>query len=90
MAGMRPAWVDDNLFPFRSRFLERGLPMLADLPTLIVWGDADIAFRANERRRWEALLPRHYTVVLAGAGHYLQSDAPTEFADAIAAWHNQQ
>lgn len=70
--------------------LERGLPMLADLPTLIVWGDADIAFRANERRRWEALLPRHHTIVLAGAGHYLQSDAPTEFADAIAAWHNQQ
>ncbi|BBX46873.1 haloalkane dehalogenase [Mycobacterium cookii] len=69
--------------------LEHGLPTLADLPTLIVWGDADIAFRDNERRRWEALLPRHHTVVLSGAGHYLQSDAPTEFADAIAAWHNQ-
>lgn len=68
--------------------LERGLPSLADMPALIVWGDADIAFRANERRRWETILPRHDTVVLAGAGHYLQSDAPTDFANAIAGWHH--
>ncbi len=70
--------------------LEDGLPSLADMPTLIVWGDADVAFRAKERCRWEALLPRHHTVVLSGAGHYLQSDAPTEFADTISAWYKQQ
>ncbi|MBV8863595.1 MAG: alpha/beta fold hydrolase [Mycobacterium sp.] len=66
--------------------LERGLTSLADLPALIVWGDADVAFRAKERRRWESLLPRHHTVVLAGAGHFVQSDASTDFADTIATW----
>lgn len=70
--------------------LEQRLPSLADLPTLIVWGDADFAFRVKERRRWATLLPRHQTVVLAGAGHYLQSDAPTDFANAIAAWHTER
>lgn len=69
--------------------VENGLSALADMPALIVWGDGDFAFRANERGRWEKLLPRHRTVILAGAGHYLQSDAATDFANAIAAWHNQ-
>lgn len=70
--------------------LERGLPSLGNLPALIIWGDADVAFREKERRRWESVLPNHRTVVLAGAGHYLQSDAPAEFADAISAWWNQR
>ena len=70
--------------------LEDGLKALVDMPTLIVWGDADVAFRAKERRRWETLMPRSHTVVLAGAGHYLQSDAPTDFSNAIGGWHNQQ
>jgi haloalkane dehalogenase len=69
--------------------LERGLKALADMPTLIIWGDADVAFRAKERRRWETLMPRHQTVVLAGAGHYLQSDAPADFANAIATWRDR-
>lgn len=67
--------------------LERDLAVLTDLPALIIWGEADIAFRAQERRRWEALLPRHRTVNVPGAGHYVQSDAASEFAAAIAAWH---
>jgi haloalkane dehalogenase len=58
------------------------------MPTLIVWGDADVAFRAKERRRWENLMPQHHTVVLAGAGHYLQSDAPADFSDAVRTWCN--
>jgi len=70
--------------------LERGLPSLGNLPALIIWGDADVAFREKERQRWESLLTRHHTVVLAGAGHYLQSDAPTDFADAIVAWWSQR
>lgn len=70
--------------------VERGLAAVAHLPALIVWADRDIAFRHAERQRWEALLPHHTTVALEGVGHYLQSDAPDEFADAIARWQAER
>ncbi|MFC4128463.1 alpha/beta fold hydrolase [Nocardia rhizosphaerae] len=66
--------------------LEAGLPGLAQLPTLIIWGDADIAFRATERKRLEATFPDHTTVIVAGAGTYVESDAPEEFVAAVRAW----
>lgn len=66
--------------------VERGLGALRDLPTLIVWGDRDIAFRDTERRRFEELLPNHRTVVLEGAGHFVQEDAAPETVEAIRAW----
>lgn len=67
-----------------------GLPAPAGLPALIVWGDGDPAFRSRERERWGSLLPHHTTVILNGAGHYLQSDAPAEFATAIGDWLRTQ
>lgn len=70
--------------------LERGLESLADLAALLVWADADIAFRTKELHRWETLMNRHHTVVLPGAGHFLQSDAPTDFANAITTWWSQR
>ncbi|WP_020667842.1 alpha/beta fold hydrolase [Amycolatopsis nigrescens] len=66
--------------------IEVRLPDLASLPTLIVWGDADFAFRAKERRRWEQTFADHHTVIIEGAGHFVQSDAPEEFAAAIGGW----
>jgi haloalkane dehalogenase len=81
------------IFPrsiIRSRdFLQRcetALPALAGKPALIVWGDADIAFRATERARFEALLPNHHTAILRGAGHYIWEDAPGEIAATLRAW----
>jgi haloalkane dehalogenase len=62
------------------------LTALQHLPALIVWADADIAFGDKERKRWEATLPNHTTVVLHGAGHFLQSDAPEELCEAIVDW----
>ncbi|MDJ0394659.1 hypothetical protein QMK17_15145 [Rhodococcus sp. G-MC3] len=67
--------------------LEAGLPDLAQLPTLIVWGDADIAFRPQERERLEATFPERKTVIVEGAGTYMESDAPEEFVAAIRGWH---
>jgi haloalkane dehalogenase len=66
--------------------VEAGLGDLASLPTLIVWGDADLAFRAKERQRWEQVFADHHTVIVDGAGHFVQSDAPEEFAAAIRDW----
>ena len=72
--------------PFLAE-VQAGLPDLASLPTLIVWGDADIAFGSKELRRWEQIFTDHHTVIVEGAGHFVQSDAPHRFASAIREWH---
>jgi len=66
--------------------VEAGLAGIAHLPTLIVWGDADIAFRARERERLESTFTDHRTVIVEGAGTYVESDAPEEFVAAIRDW----
>jgi haloalkane dehalogenase len=71
--------------PFLAE-VEAGLPRLAERPALIVWPQRDPAFRARERTRWEQLFANHRTVELAGAGHYIQEDAPTEIVAAIREW----
>jgi haloalkane dehalogenase len=68
--------------------VEGSLSDLADLPALIIWGDADFAFGNNELRRWERTFPDHRTVVVKGAGHFVPSDAPDRFAAAIREWHS--
>jgi len=63
-----------------------GLAKLADKQTLIVWGDEDIAFRAQEREQFEAALPLHHTVILKGAGHYIWEDAPGAIVSVLRDW----
>src|ERR671935_18564 len=65
---------------------ERELGPLTDRPALIVWANRDVAFRDDARARWEQLFPQHQTVILDGAGHYFQEDAPDEVVAAIRAW----
>jgi haloalkane dehalogenase len=67
--------------------VEAGLADIAALPTLIIWGDADFAFGNNELRRWEGTFTDHETAVVKGAGHFVPSDAPDQFAAAIRGWH---
>ncbi len=89
----RASRTPTHIFPgeiLRSRqFLgevEAGLARLAERPVLIVWGDQDIGFREKERRRFEQIFPRHRTVILRGAGHFIQEDAADEIVAAITAW----
>jgi haloalkane dehalogenase len=51
-----------------------------------VWPTADPAFRTRERERWEEVFPDHQTVILKGAGHYIQEDAAEEIVSAIRGW----
>jgi haloalkane dehalogenase len=67
---------------------EHRLPQLSDRPALIVWPTKDVAFRDRERRRWEKLFPDHHTVLLEGAGHYIQEDADDEIVTAIRDWRS--
>jgi haloalkane dehalogenase len=62
------------------------LPKLASLPALLVWGDRDQALAAKQRRRFEGLFPHHRTVLLRGASHFIQEDAPEEIVAALRAW----
>ncbi|HWT25767.1 MAG TPA: alpha/beta fold hydrolase [Solirubrobacteraceae bacterium] len=71
--------------PFLAE-VEQRLSTLRDRPALIVWPTADVAFREPERRRWEELFPDHRTVLLQGAGHYVQEDASSEIVAAIREW----
>ena len=61
---------------------------MGDRPALIVWGTKDFAFHAAERRRWEQLFPEHQTVLLDGAGHYIQEDAAQDIVAAIRDWQS--
>ncbi|MCB0917741.1 MAG: alpha/beta fold hydrolase [Actinobacteria bacterium] len=58
----------------------------ADLPTLLLWADADIAFGPSEFSRWNLVLDDVRPYVLHGAGHYWQDDAGEEAALAIRSW----
>jgi haloalkane dehalogenase len=71
--------------PFLAE-VERGLPRLSDRPALLVWPTKDVAFREPERKRWERVFPDHRTVLLEGAGHYIQEEAPEEIVAAIREW----
>jgi haloalkane dehalogenase len=71
--------------PFLAE-IESKLAVLGDRPALIVWGTKDFAFRVAERERWERVFPEHHTVVLDGAGHYIQEDAAQDIVAAIRNW----
>ena len=88
-----PSRVPTYVFPreiLRSRpwlaDVERGLAAFAERPALLVWPTNDVAFREPERKRWEQVFPRHHTVMLEGAGHYIQEDAADEIVAAIRGW----
>lgn len=66
--------------------VENGLPQLREKPALIVWGNKDIAFKNKELERWQTVFPGSRTVILDGAGHYIQEDAPEEIVSAINGW----
>ncbi|BBX43445.1 alpha/beta fold hydrolase [Mycobacterium simiae] len=66
--------------------VESGLAKLADKPVLLVWGNADIGFRASERKRFEATFPRHHTRILGGAKHLIQECNPRAISDEIRAF----
>jgi haloalkane dehalogenase len=47
---------------------------ITDHPALLVWGMKDIAFREQELRRWQSLLPHAETHRLPTVGHYVQEE----------------
>jgi haloalkane dehalogenase len=56
---------------------------------LIIWSDGDFAFGDKELRRWQQTFADHETVIVKGAGHFVPSDAPDQFAAAIRRWYTR-
>jgi haloalkane dehalogenase len=71
--------------PFLAE-VERGLARLAHLPALLVWAEHDPGFPRADRERFERIFPRHHTVLLKGAGHFIQDDAPDLIVEALRPW----
>ena len=85
-ASRLPSWIFARQIRKSAAYLaqvEAGLARLRDKSALIVWGDADGAFRPADRDRFAGLFPRHCVVDLPGAKHFIQENAPTEIASAI-------
>lgn len=48
------------------------------IPTLILWGMRDPAFKERDRARWQALFERAHVVTFPTAGHLVQEEAIAE------------
>ena len=55
------------------------------IPTAIVWGDSDIAFKKGELKVWTDLMQNHSVNVLHKIGHYPPEEAPEEVIKALKA-----
>jgi haloalkane dehalogenase len=69
--------------------VEEAFPTLAGKPALILWPDSDPGFGKGELARWQALLPDARTVIVEGAGQFVDEDAPADVAAAISTWWDE-
>lgn len=66
------------------RELYSRIDALRSIPTSIIWGLRDTAFRPHMLARWKQELPQASVLPLDNAGHWPHEEAPSEVAEAIA------
>jgi haloalkane dehalogenase len=66
-----PSWA-----PLKG--VENALVRFADHPALLLWGGRDFCFNDHFLARWQKLLPRASSHLIAEAGHYVLDDAREE------------
>ena len=59
------------------------LPTLAKVPTLIACGDRDLLTPVEHSQRMAEVLPKSELVIVGGAGHLVQLEAPEEIDEAL-------
>ena len=69
--------------PFYRDLYSR-IDRLRAIPTSIIWGLGDTAFRPHQLERWRRELPDAQVLALDNAGHWPHEEAPSEVAEAIA------
>ena len=84
-----PMWIFAHQILASAEYLtevEAGLSALKNKLAVIVWGEADGAFRTPDRLRLMEHLPSHHVCLLPGAKHFIQENAPEEICSAILQW----
>lgn len=66
------------------RELYSRIDALRAIPTTIIWGLKDTAFRPHHLARWKQELPDANVLALDNAGHWPHEEAPSEVAESIA------
>lgn len=69
--------------------IERGLPSLVGLPTMLIWGMRDWCFTPHFLDRFLAFLPKADVHRLADAGHWVIEDEPEQVIDLISRFVEQ-
>ena len=59
------------------------LPLAADIPTLIVWGDSDAIIPAHHAEAARETLPSSRVEIFEGSGHYPHCEDPARFAEVL-------
>jgi pimeloyl-ACP methyl ester carboxylesterase len=65
------------------RELERTLPKLAGVPTLLMWGEKDTAVYASSAERLAEHFPSSKLIIFPGVGHLPYEECPEEFNRAL-------
>lgn len=60
----------------RLSTIETKLPLLADKPIMLVWGDRDFCFTPKFRARFQTIFPKAAVHAYDDVGHYVLEDAP--------------
>lgn len=66
-------WIDD------LSELEKTIPQLADIPTLLIWGSADVAVYAHSAEQLRRHFKQCELFVYPGVGHLPYEEAPEQF-----------
>ncbi len=85
-ASRLPMWIFAHQIRASAEYLtevEVGLSALKEKPALIIWGEADGAFRTPDRLRLMEHFPNHRVCLLPEAKHFIQENAPDAICAAI-------
>lgn len=79
---------DIPLHPFHPSYrtmesIEQQLPLLREIPSLLLWGCRDFVFTTHFLERWQEIFPQAEVLALPAAGHYLLEDEPDRIIGAI-------
>lgn len=66
--------------------LKAALPLVADVPTLLLWGDRDLAMSTESGRQLQQVLTRAELIVTPTGGHVLFEEIPEESHRLMLSW----